>query len=98
MKFIPKALRTKLDSHAVPTTYLGIDSTSRAYILGSLYQLNTSLSIEVTFVEDTFPFHSYDNKDHYTPLHITPRHLHFRKASHYPRAAFCKLETLPPIV
>jgi len=48
--------------------YLGIDGPSRAYLLGSLYDLVTSVSVEVTFVEDSFPFHKFDNKEKYAPL------------------------------
>ena len=64
LKHIPAPTRTKLDSHAVPTVYLGIDANSRAFLLGSIYDLYTSVSIEVTFVEDRFPFKSSEQVDH----------------------------------
>src|SRR5689334_6749851 len=43
-KHIPLAIRTKLDAHASPVVYLGIDPKSRSYLLGSLYDLNLSVS------------------------------------------------------
>jgi hypothetical protein len=55
-KFIPGVLRTKLDAHAIPCVYLGLDASSRAFLLGSLYELATSVSVEVTFFENVFPF------------------------------------------
>ena len=52
-KHVPAAVRKKLDEHAVPTVYLGFDPKCRAYLLGSLYRLDLSTSVEVTFVENT---------------------------------------------
>ena len=58
-KLVPGALRTKLEPHAVPCVYLGMDASSRAYLLGSLFDLHTSVSVEVTFFEDSFPFRKH---------------------------------------
>lgn len=55
-KHVPAAVRKKLDEHAVPAVYLGFDPKCRAYLLGSLYRLDLSTSVEVTFVENVFPF------------------------------------------
>jgi len=55
-KHVPSVLRTKLEAHATPMVYLGIDASSRAFTLGSLYDLATSVSVEVTFFENVFPF------------------------------------------
>ena len=55
-KHIPSALRNKLDAHAVPCVYLGIDPVSHTYLLGSLYDLTISISVHVTFMENAFPF------------------------------------------
>jgi hypothetical protein len=55
-KHVPSALRTKLDAHATPMVYLGIDPNSRAFSLGSIYDLAISVSVEVTFFENVFPF------------------------------------------
>lgn len=55
-KHVPSALRTKLDAHATPVVYLGIDANSRAFLLGSIYDLSVSVSVEVTFFENVFPF------------------------------------------
>ena len=55
-KHVPPALRTKLDAHATPVVYLGIDPKSRSYRLGSLYALHLSVSVDVTFLENVFPF------------------------------------------
>jgi hypothetical protein len=49
-------LRTKLDAHATPCVYLGLDACSRAFLVGSLYELSTCVSVEVTFFENVFPF------------------------------------------
>src|SRR4051794_11054955 len=38
-KHVPSVLRTKLDAHASPCVYLGIDANSRAFLLGSIYEL-----------------------------------------------------------
>jgi len=55
-KHVPPAIRgSKLDHHASPCVYLGIDAKSRAYLLGSLFDLNTSVSVEATFFENVFP-------------------------------------------
>lgn len=56
LKHIPGAVRTKLDPHAIKMVYLGLDSASRAFLLGTLYDLTTTVSAEVTFVENVFPF------------------------------------------
>ena len=45
-----------MDPHATPAVYLGIDSASRAYLLGSLYDLCISVSVNVTFFQNVFPF------------------------------------------
>lgn len=55
-KHIPSELRSKLDAHATPVVYLGIDGQSRAFLLGTIYELSTSVSVEVTFFENVFPF------------------------------------------
>lgn len=55
-KHVPGALRSKLDAHATPCVYLGIDASSKCYLLGSIYELGTSVSVEVTFFENVFPF------------------------------------------
>jgi Integrase core domain/Zinc finger C-x8-C-x5-C-x3-H type (and similar) len=62
-KHVPAALRTKLDMHAVPMVYLGIDPQSRAYLLGTLYELSTSVGVEVTFFEDVFPFRKHRGEE-----------------------------------
>ena len=62
-KNIPPALRTKLDSHASPAVYLGLDPKSRAFLLGSLYDLAVSTWVEVTFVENVFPFRKIQHSD-----------------------------------
>ena len=36
--------------------YLGIDGASRSFLMGSLYDLFTTVAVEVTVVEDEFPF------------------------------------------
>jgi len=36
--------------------YLGIDQATRAHLLGSLYDLSVTTSVEVTFFEGSFPF------------------------------------------
>jgi Reverse transcriptase (RNA-dependent DNA polymerase) len=58
-KHVPAALRSKLDMHAVPMVYLGLDHQSRSYLLGTLFDLHTSVSVEVTFFEDVFPFRKH---------------------------------------
>ena len=55
-KHVPPQLRTKLDAHALPFVYLGIDPKTRAYLLGSLYDLKLSATVEATFLEHVFPF------------------------------------------
>ena len=62
-KNIPPALRTKLDSHASPAVYLGLDPKSRTFLLGSLYDLVVSTWVEVTFVENVFPFRKIKHSD-----------------------------------
>jgi len=39
-KHVPSKLRTKLDAHAMPFVYLGLDSQARSYLLGSLFRLD----------------------------------------------------------
>lgn len=58
-KHVPAMLRGKLDAHATPTVYLGIDAKSRSYLLGSLFHLQLSVSVEVTFLENVFPFRRF---------------------------------------
>ena len=58
-KLVPHALRTKLDAHAIPCVFLGIDASSRAFLLGTLFDLNVSVSVEVTFFENSFPFRKH---------------------------------------
>jgi transposase InsO family protein len=62
-KHIPAITRNKLDCHANPMVYLGIDSASRSYLLGSLFDLVTSVAVEVTFLEDVFPFRNHRAED-----------------------------------
>lgn len=62
-KHVPAALRTKLDAHATPSVYLGLDPNCRAYLLGSLFRLDLSTSVEVTFVENVFPFRKIKNRE-----------------------------------
>lgn len=62
-KHIPAATRTKLDMHATPMVYLGIDSASRSFLLGSLFDLHTSVAVEVTFMENVFPFRKHKAED-----------------------------------
>ena len=68
LKHVPHKLRDKLDAHATPMVFLGIDSPSRAFLLGSLYELATSVSVEVTFVEQKFPFREHLKREQYAPL------------------------------
>ena len=53
---MPPELRSKLDAHAAPHVYLGIDPKSGAFLLGSLFKLEISSAVDVTFVENVFPF------------------------------------------
>jgi histone deacetylase 1/2 len=62
-KHVPAALRTKLDQHATPAVYLGVDRKSGAYLLGSLYDLDVSTSVDVTFVENVFPFRKIKHRE-----------------------------------
>ena len=55
-KLIHPELRGKMDAHATPMVYLGLDSSCKAFLLGSLYELNVSSALEVTFFEGAFPF------------------------------------------
>jgi len=55
--------RNKLAAHATPHVYLGIDSKSRSYLLGSLYDLKLTVSVEVTFHEHVFPFRRHKAED-----------------------------------
>src|SRR6185312_170633 len=61
-KHVPPTLRTKLDVHANPVVYVGIDPKSPAYLLGSLYELTLSVSVDVTFIENVFPFRRIQNQ------------------------------------
>ena len=62
-KHVPANIRTKLDEHASPCVYLGLAPHSRAYLLGSLYHLELSTSVEVTFVENVFPFRKIKHRE-----------------------------------
>ena len=62
-KHIPAKLRKKLDEHATPSVYLGLEANCRAYRLGSLYHLELSTSVEVTFVENVFPFRKVKHRE-----------------------------------
>lgn len=62
-KHVSIHLRTKLDAHAAPMVYLGVDPASRSYLLGSLYDLSTSVAVEVTFLENVFPFRKFKASD-----------------------------------
>ena len=64
LKHIPAQLRNKLDAHAAQMVYLGIEPQSRV-LLGSLYDLATCVSAEVTFVESEFPFRKQDTGTHH---------------------------------
>ena len=55
-KFVYPELRGKLDAHSVPSVFLGLDTKSRCYKLGSLFDLVVSIAVEVSFVEEVFPF------------------------------------------
>jgi hypothetical protein len=60
---VPSVLRTKLEAHATPAVFLGVDTASRSYLLGSLYDLHTSVAVEVTFLENAFPFRKFKASD-----------------------------------
>ena len=62
-KHVPLKLRTKLDEHATPSVYLGLNPQCRAYLLGSLFNLDLSTSVEVTFVENVFPFRKVKHRE-----------------------------------
>ena len=62
-KHIPPQLRTKLEAHASPHVYLGIDQKSHSYLLGSLYDLKLSVTVEATFLEEVFPFRRVQSED-----------------------------------
>lgn len=62
-KLVPSELRTKLDNHAIPSVYLGLDPRCRAFLLGSLFDLDLSTSAEVTFVENVFPFRKIKHRE-----------------------------------
>lgn len=62
-KHVPTKIRKKLDEHASPAVYLGLDPNCRAYLLGSLYHLDLSTSVEVTFVENVFPFRKMQHRE-----------------------------------
>jgi len=55
-KFIYPEHRGKLDAHTAPHVFLGLDSKTRCYKLGTLFELNISVAVEVSFVEEVFPF------------------------------------------
>lgn len=55
-KHIPGELRTKLQEKATPCVYLGVDASTRTYLLGSLYELHLTTAVDVTFVDGEFPF------------------------------------------
>ena len=55
-KFVYPELRGKLDAHSVPSVFLGLDVKSRCCKLGSLFDLVVSIAVEVSFVEEVFPF------------------------------------------
>lgn len=62
-KHVPGVIRGKLDAHAIPMAYLGIDTATRSYLLGSLYDLQTCAAVEVTFIENVFPFRKFKAND-----------------------------------
>ena len=62
-KLVPPALRGKLDTHSIPCIYLGLDPKCRAFMLGSLFDLALSTAVEVTFVENVFPFRKVKNRE-----------------------------------
>ena len=62
-KHIPGKIRGKLDVHATPSVYLGLDPNCRAYLLGSLFRLDVSTSVEATFVENVFPFRKIKHRE-----------------------------------
>ena len=55
-KFIYPEHRGKLDAHTSPHVFLGLDAKTRCYKLGTLFELNISVAVEVSFVEEVFPF------------------------------------------
>ena len=67
-KHVPAEIRTKMEPHATPMVYLGIDSLTRAFTLGSLFELHTSSSVDVTFFENAFPFRKLKNSSSPTSL------------------------------
>ena len=60
-KLVPPQLRTKLDAHAAPFVYLG--PKSRAYLLGSLFDLKLTVTVEATFLEHVFPFRKHKSEE-----------------------------------
>jgi len=62
-KHIPAELRNKMQMHATPMVYLGVDPDTRAYLLGTLYDLRTSTAVEVIFLEDVFPFRKLQSRE-----------------------------------
>lgn len=62
-KHVPPELRSKLDAHAAPHVYLGIDPKSGAFLLGSLFKLELTCAVDVTFVENVFPFRKLKHND-----------------------------------
>ena len=68
-KHVPAEIRTKLDHHATPAVYLGLDPKSRSFLLGSLFALDLSTSVEVTFMENVFPFRKF-NKHRESPASL----------------------------
>ena len=55
-KFIYPQHRGKLDAHTSPHVFLGLDSKTQCYKLGTLFDLMVSVAVEVSFVEEVFPF------------------------------------------
>ena len=62
-KHVPPAIRTKLDHHATPAVYLGFDPKSRSFLLGSLFEMELSTSVDVTFMENVFPFRKIKHRE-----------------------------------
>ena len=63
-KHIPSKLRaSKMDAHAQPMVYLGLDPNCRAYRLGTRCRLEVSVAVEVTFVENVFPFRKVKHRE-----------------------------------
>jgi len=67
-KHVPGTIRGKLDAHATPCVYLGLDTNCHAYLLGTIFRLETSTAVEVTFVENVFPFRKMKHNEAPTAL------------------------------